>query len=108
MKITVKEIEEKLNDYLNDDSERNYKKNALNEYKKIRTFFDEDDVSNILTIIEEYPDYDHLLFKVTNGRRSFIKMGFSRAMLKSLDRKGIHRLAKGLRSSFKNCRWTNE
>lgn len=108
MKITVKEIEEKLNDYLNDDSARNHKKNALDEYKKIRAFFEEDDVSNILSIIEEYPDYDHLLFKITNGRSSFIKIGFSKDMLKSLDKKGIHRLAKGLRSSFKNCRWANE
>ena len=103
--MQVKEIEKRLSDYIDSKEVYNHKDNALKEFDKIRETCSLDDVSNISFIIQDYPDYDHYLFKLTD-KTFFLKFGLSKDYLKSLSKKDIHKLAKGLHKFFGRFRLT--
>lgn len=97
--MKIKEMEECLLRYIEENNEYHHKENALKEFDTIREKFKLDDIQHIGFIVNDYPDYDHCLFKVMDDN-FFIKIGFNRAYLLSLSKKDLHRLAKGLRGLF--------
>lgn len=101
--MTVKEIEQKLLEYVELQETYNHRKNALEEFDKVREKFTLDEISHIGFIINDYPEYDHFLIKLSN-ENSFIHLGFSKTYLKSLSKKDIHKVAKAICKFFKGAR----
>ena len=99
--MTIKDIENSLINYINLNTTWNYKENAWKEFDKVREKFELDDLKSICFIIDDYPNFDHLLFRITDEKNFFIKFGLSREYLKSLSKKDIHKVAKSLYSFFK-------
>lgn len=97
--MTVKEIEKVLIEYIELNFDYHHKENALKELGKLTKDKDVNCCSNIRFIVNDYPNYDHFLLKL-NDDNFFLKFGLSREYLKSLNKKDIHRLAKGLHSFF--------
>lgn len=97
--MTTKQIEQKLLEYIDLQETYDHKENALKEFDKIREKFLLDDLIHIGFIVNDYPDFDHLLLKV-DGNGFFLKFGLSREYLKSLSKKDLHKLARGLHGLF--------
>lgn len=97
--MTVKEIEQLLLDYIKQNHDENRKENALKELKMFGDEFKVKNLSNTLFIVDNYPQYNHLLFKL-GWDDFFMNIGLSDNYLKSLDKKEIHKLAEGLHSIF--------
>lgn len=97
--MTVKQIEQLLLDYIKQNHNENRKENALKELKMFDNEFKSKNLSNILFIVGNYPQYNHFLFKV-ECNDFFMNIGLSNNYLKSLNKKDIHKLAKGLHSIF--------
>ena len=106
--ITIKEFEKLITDYLNDPTRYEHKKKAWQEFDKLRPTIKLDDLVNIGFIINDYPDKDHLLLKLTNGDQFFLKMGIYREYLEKFNKKDIHTLAKALHSFFGQFNLANE
>ena len=105
--MKIKEMEECLLSYIKDNTEYHHKENALKEFDTIREKFKLDDIQHIGFIINDYPNYDHCLFKVMDDN-FFVKFGFNRAYLLSLNKKDLHKLAKGLCVLFNGLHLSKE
>lgn len=97
--MTIKEIEEKLKEYLEQNTNYNYRKNAIEELGKVREKFTLDDVSHIAFIVGDYPKYDHFLLKLEDNN-FFLRLGLSKEYLKSLSKKDLRQVAKAIHSMF--------
>lgn len=98
--IKIKEFEKLITDYLKDPTQYEHKKKAWQEFDKLRPTVKLDDLANIGFIINDYPDKDHLLLRLTNDDQFFLKMGFYREYLEKLSKKDIHTLAKAIHAMF--------
>ena len=101
--MTVKEIEDYLIDYINQNYEYHHKEKALEEFDKVHEKFPLDDIQHIGFIINDYPDYDHCLFRLSDSN-FFFKFGLSRSYLLSASKKDIHKIAKALYKLFGKCK----
>jgi len=97
---TIKEFEKLITDYLNNPTRYEHKSKAWKEFDNLRKTTKLDDLANIGFIINDYPDKDHLLLRLTNDYQFFFKMGFYREYLEKLNKKDIHTLAKAIHSFF--------
>ena len=97
--MTVQQIEQLLLDYIKENHDENRKENALKELEVFNDEFKVKNLSNTLFIVNNYPQYNHLLFKL-EWDDFFMNIGLSDNYLKSLNKKEIHKLAKGLHSIF--------
>ena len=97
--MKLKELEKFLNDYIEQSNEYHHKEEALKEFDKIHEKFTLDEIQHIGFIINDYPEYDHCLFKVSSSE-FFFRVGFARSYLLSLSKKDIHKLAKCLYKLF--------
>lgn len=92
--MTKKNIEDFFFNYTKDNYEYHRKENALKEIENIEEKTNLC-ISNIKSIVYDYPDYDHLAFNIFN-KTFFIKLGFSREYLLTLSEKEIRKIAKKL------------
>lgn len=99
-KQKIKDVEQLIINYLDDSTECNYKQKASEELTKVLKKIKPDDLMNIGFILDDYPDKDHLSFKLS-GEKFFLKMGFYKDYLKALNKKEIHSLAKAIYSLLK-------
>ena len=99
--MTIKEIEEKLLEYLEQDTSYHHKEKATEELGKVREKFTLDEVSHIAFIVGDYPSYDHFLIKLANNN-FFFRVGLSKEYLKSLSKKDLHQVAKSMHELFGN------
>ena len=97
--MKVKEIEDYLIDYVNQNYEYHHKEKALKEFDAVHEKFSLDDIQHLGVILNDYPDYDHCLFKVSSDQ-FFLKFGLSRSYLLSASKKDIHKIAKALHKFF--------
>lgn len=105
---TIKQFEKLIIDYLNNPTRYEHKKKAWQEFDKLRPTVQLDDLANICFIINDYPEKDHLLLKLTNDNQFFLKIGFYREYLEKLGKKDIHTLAKGIHSFFGQFNLAND
>ena len=102
MKDKAKEIEKALLDYAKDNTTYHHKEKALREINAVGLR----STSHIAFIVEDYPDYDHILIKGDNEKNWFVRIGFNKEYLQSLSKKEIHILATNLATMFEDFDFT--
>jgi len=97
--MTIKEMEQKLIEYIDSPYICNHRENALKEFDMIREKFPLDDLVHIGFIIDNYPKYDHCLWELYDDN-FFLRVGLNHDYLKKLTKEDIHKLAKDLYKLF--------
>ena len=105
--MTIKEIEKKLIEYKNSNKTYHHREKACDELGKIRTKVKLEELPNVCFIIDNYPKYDHFLFRLTDNN-FFLHFGLSYEYINKLSKKELHQVAKSLHDMFGKFKLYNE
>lgn len=97
-KVTIKEIEQKLNDMIENFCAKDFKKNAFEELNRVQQYGLI--CPHCAFIIEQYPDFNSIMFRCEQPKCFVMTICINPDSLKG-NKKAIHKTAKMLKSWFR-------
>ena len=93
--MTIKEIEEMLIEYKNSNETYHHREKAYEELGKLNKESILNELPNVCFIVENYPKYDHFLFRLADDN-FFVHFGLSHEYINKLNKKELHQVAKSI------------